>query len=217
MELTLDRTIFWKNDSRPVVGIGANRDPHHDVEGSLERPSLERLDLGSSPELPSSGLGRRLTPSELHSTAPTCTIRGVLQIRNMSKDEIPQAKVFVMREETLAVRKDRKNHRRTNICRVRSLKWGPILPQSEFTRQLAIPVNFEGHPPSVQTGSLSFRYFVQLEADVAMYQRNPTAKVDFMLVEGTQEGDTGGSGVEGGGGEERGRGTNGYGMMSATD
>ena len=134
----------------------------------------------------SSQLRLRHAPSELHVHSPTCTIRGSVTIRNSSKDEILQAKICILREEVITVKKDRKTHRRTNVCRVRSLKWGPILPQSVFTRKLAIPVNFSGNPPSLSGGNLQFHYYASLEADVQSYQKNPITKLGFLLLEGTR-------------------------------
>ncbi|GMI06421.1 hypothetical protein TrRE_jg2336 [Triparma retinervis] len=139
--------------------------------------------------------------------------------------EIPQAKICVYREEVITIKKDRRTHRRTNVCRIRSLKWGPILPQSVFTRPLAIPVSFASAPPSLGGGgNLQFRYFVSLEADVAAPQRRPLVKVGFVLMEGSRPedisdlleggegGDGGGQGGKGGG--MRGGVRGGYGKMT---
>lgn len=126
-----------------------------------------------------------------------------MSIKNTSKEEIPQAKIYVFREEVITIKKDRKTHRRMNVCRIRSLKWGPILPQSIFTRKLAIPVCFSGNPPSLNggdphSGNLSFNYFVSLEADVTSHQRKPYVKVGFALMEGKRPDDIRGLSVGGG-------------------
>lgn len=184
LELTLNRTIFWKNDSGNREG-GVGKIGPEDFRKSVD--SFDGGGIGGYGVNVNEGL-RRISPNELHLKNPTCTLRGVIKIKNTSKDEIPQAKVFIMREEIISVRKDRKTHRRTNICRVRTLKWGPILPHSIFTRDLAIGVNFSSHPPSLQTNNLSFKYHVLLEADVAgggNYAKCPSTKIDFLLVEGT--------------------------------
>ncbi|GMH56441.1 hypothetical protein TrST_g9021 [Triparma strigata] len=198
LELTLNRTIFWKNDSGTNEGgVGKLKE-----EGNVNvgrKSSMESFD-GSGTLVPEPL--RRVSPNELHAKSPTCTLRGVIKIKNKSKDEIPQAKVFIMREETISVRKDRKTHRRTNICRIRTLKWGPILPHSVFTRDLAIGVNFSSHPPTVQSNSLGFKYHVLLEADAVTgnYQKCPSTKIDFLLVEGTAPSLGGEAGMGGGGG-----------------
>ena len=109
------------------------------------------------------------------------TIGGGVKIQNSSKEEIPQLKVNVIRHEQLIIKSGNQTHKKSGHATLSSVAWGPILPNSVFTRDLDLSVNLTGQPAScrAESGAITFTYEVQLAIkDVA------TCQVPIVVLEG---------------------------------
>jgi len=112
----------------------------------------------------------------------TITIKGNIKVQNMSKNEIPAVTCKVIRNEILVVKSGSNTHKKVGVVKVQSQKWGPILPNSVFTRALDTEVRMSGNPPTVKTksGHTQFSYSVQLAVnDVAM------CEIPIVILEGS--------------------------------
>ena len=153
LQLGLDRTIFWKHDTGFGVGGGAGYVDARRDDGSVI--AMVETATDSKIGAHTNSLKR---PSDGGTLSPffTTLIKGHLKIKNVSREELPSLTVHLSRSEVFTVRQTGDSgrnksvvHKRTNVIHLRSLRWGPILPNSTFARILEVGVNLAGHPPSI--------------------------------------------------------------------